>query len=328
VTRDPSNKRGKGRPPRDTPTREADPWLKAVLTEETPTLTRGAAVFTAAPPIAAKELRPDGMLVTATPAALRDLPAPWSLLRREAVFEGKMPRDNPGPGAFQRLCLRREARQAQRIKEAEDAKLAFDHDPAHCAAWLLAPHVPDWVPAWELAGWVRFVACGEGCWHVTPFPYPVLWIAANELPLRDELIPFLTARSGKKLEAFVRWVGTRRSPAWLAEMVRSLPEVTTMLHTVKTAWPPEVLAEMTENIANSDIGRNIQRKGRLEGRNEGRVETFVRLYASRLGRPFTAAERAELLRRLDTLGPDRIGDVVLDLAPEQLAAWLADPNAT
>ena len=118
-----------------------------------------------------------------------------------------------------------------------------------CAAWLLAPHVPEWVPAWELAGWARFEARGEGCWRVAPFPYPVLWIAANELPLREELIPFLAARSGKKLEDFVRWIGTRRSPAWLAEMVRSLPEVTTMLHVAKSAWPPEVLAEMADNNA-------------------------------------------------------------------------------
>ena len=104
-----------------------------------------------------------------------------------------------------------------------------------------------------------------------------------------------------------------------------------MLQTVKTAWPPEVVAEMRENLANSDIGRDIHHKGRLEGRNEGRNEGLGPLehqLARRLSRPVTAAEHAELLRRLDTLGADRIGDVVLDLAPDALAAWLADPNAT
>ena len=97
-----------------------------------------------------------------------------------------------------------------------------------------------------------------------------------------------------------------------------------MLQTVKTAWPPEVVAEMRENLANSDIGRDIHHEGRLEGR----IEAFGHQFARRLGRPVTAAEHAELLRRLDTLGADRIGDVVLDLAPDALAAWLADPNAT
>jgi hypothetical protein len=37
-----------------------------------------------------------------------------------------------------------------------------------------------------------------------------LWIAANELPLADELVPFLIARTGRPLDAFVRWVKTRR----------------------------------------------------------------------------------------------------------------------
>ncbi len=125
------------------------------------------------------------------------------------------------------------------------------------------------------------------------FPYPVLWIAANELPLREELIPFLAARSGKKLEDFVRWIGTRRSPAWLAEMVRSLPEVTTMLHVAKSAWPPEVLAEMADNIANSDIGKDILARGRAEER----LDTFDHLYALRLGRPVTHAIEGEALQK-------------------------------
>jgi hypothetical protein len=37
-----------------------------------------------------------------------------------------------------------------------------------------------------------------------------LWIAANELPLVDELIPFLLARSGQALDEFSRWVAPRR----------------------------------------------------------------------------------------------------------------------
>jgi hypothetical protein len=34
-----------------------------------------------------------------------------------------------------------------------------------------------------------------------------------------------------------------------------------------------------------------------------------------------------LLARFDTVGPDRLGDVVLDLTPEALGAWLTDPDA-
>jgi hypothetical protein len=33
------------------------------------------------------------------------------------------------------------------------------------------------------------------------------------------------------------------------------------------------------------------------------------------------------VERLDRLGPDRLGDVVLDLDATALATWLANPNA-
>jgi hypothetical protein len=38
-------------------------------------------------------------------------------------------------------------------------------------------------------------------------------------------------------------------------------------------------------------------------------------------------ERTRRLERLDKVGPDRIGEVALELSPEELARWLADPNA-
>lgn len=49
-----------------------------------------------------------------------------------------------------------------------------------------------------------------------------LWIAANELPLRDDLVPFLVARSGRALDEFARWVAPRRSPQWMLGMLTYL----------------------------------------------------------------------------------------------------------
>ncbi len=107
---------------------DLDHWLKGVLADETPTITRHAVVFEVPPEIRTTELRPDGLLRTASPASLRDLPPPWSLLRHEAVFEGKMPGDKLGPDALQRNCFRREARQAQRFAEAAKDKRELDPD--------------------------------------------------------------------------------------------------------------------------------------------------------------------------------------------------------
>ena len=65
---------------------------------------------------------------------------------------------------------------------------------------------------------------------------------------------------------------------------------------------------------------------RRRARGEG-LAPLVRLFERKLARSVTAAERGLLLERLARLGPDRLGDVVLDMDPKALAAWLADPAA-
>jgi len=69
-----------------------------------------------------------------------------------------------------------------------------------------------------------------------------------------------------------------------------------------------------------------EKKGLEKGLEKG-LAPLVRQFERRLGRPLADGERATLGKRLETLGPDRLGDVVLDLAPRDLADWLADPNA-
>jgi hypothetical protein len=51
-------------------------------------------------------------------------------------------------------------------------------------------------------------------------------------------------------------------------------------------------------------------------------------FERRLGRPLTEAERHTVAQRFESVGADRLGDVVLDLTAEALAAWLHDPDAT
>jgi len=50
-------------------------------------------------------------------------------------------------------------------------------------------------------------------------------------------------------------------------------------------------------------------------------------FERRLHRNLTDSERATVRARFTTLGPERLSDVVLDLADDALAAWIADPNA-
>ncbi len=57
------------------------------------------------------------------------------------------------------------------------------------------------------------------------------------------------------------------------------------------------------------------------------LRPLLRQVERRLARALTETEHAALVARLTALGPDRLGDVVLDLDPPALAAWLADPDA-
>ncbi len=72
----------------------------------------------------------------------------------------------------------------------------------------------------------------------------------------------------------------------------------------------------------NDAGRDGERVGKTEG-----LRPLQHLFERRLGRALSAEEASVLLARLDTLGPARLGDVVLDLPPDALAAWLGDPDA-
>jgi Uma2 family endonuclease len=69
------------------------------------------------------------------------------------------------------------------------------------------------------------------------------------------------------------------------------------------------------------------KEGHQEGRQEG-IAPLRRLFERKLGRALTGEEAAILSARLDSLGPDRLGDVALDFDGEALAIWLGDPNAT
>ncbi|MFO0603247.1 MAG: hypothetical protein U0324_08740 [Polyangiales bacterium] len=297
-----------------------DQFLKATMAHETPRVTRHAAVFVRAPEIATTEVTPDGLLRAERPEPLAALPAPWCLLRHEAVFDGKMPRDHVDPAAFERCVWRRYARQLQRLEESPE-----DDDPARCAAWILAPHVPEWLRAWEAAGRLALRPRGAGCYAVEPSLVPVVWIAANELPLADALIPFLVARSGKRsVREFVRWVVGRRSPAWVLSMIRSLPEVKAAMEDFTfEITSPEDKARGDENLrAFIHAWPGLADELRAEG-----LGPLEHQFARRLGRALTPPEHATLLARLRTHGPDRLGDVVLDLSPDELAAWITDPAA-
>src|SRR5258706_227862 len=77
-----------------------------------------------------------------------------------------------------------------------------------------------------------------------------------------------------------------------------------------------------ELVRQSRVYKQAEEKGLEKG-----LGPLAHLFARRLGRPLTPEERAVIVQRLDTVGAARLGDLVLDLAPDALAAWLCAPDA-
>jgi hypothetical protein len=197
-----------------------DQYAKEIFDTETPVVTRGAAFWQPPSEISLTEVRLDGRIFVRDPALLATLPLPWADAGAsdEIIFETKMQGDHVDLRASERACLRRQARQVQRM---EDPGAPWDGD---LPLWMLASRVPA-----ILRQRRTFRKIGDGCYRVETGAYPYLWIAANELPLQEELIPFLIARTGGALDELGRWIRGRRSPDWISRMVEYLP-MSTAVH--------------------------------------------------------------------------------------------------
>ncbi len=188
-------------------------------------------------------------------------------------------------------------------------------------------------------------------WSTTVPPLAVEYAADGQdnADLLKKIDEFLTA--GTRWVWVVRLTGPRRVEVHERGMpVRVVPQGENLEAPglLKNAVPVEALfdrgAAQQATLRNlvqqqgydsfEDALRKNREAGRDEGLKKGRDEglelgllPLQRQFARRLGRALTEEERATLLARFDTAGPERLGDVVLDLDPETLGQWLADPEA-
>lgn len=193
---------------------QLDQFAKETFARETAEVTHGAVTWQHPPEIGMSEVRLDGLLRVLDPAPLAALAAPWCAIgdADELAIEIKMPGDHLDLLSLDRALLRRLARQIQRREDPLDE---LDGD---VPLWFIAPHVPAIIHERR-----TLTLIAPGCYRVGPEWMGTVWVAANELPLVDELVPFLIARTGRPLDAFVRWVIDRRPITWLFRMLESLP---------------------------------------------------------------------------------------------------------
>jgi hypothetical protein len=82
-----------------------------------------------------------------------------------------------------------------------------------------------------------------------------------------------------------------------------------------------------EPIIIEDLVKFGEDRGFDRGFDKGRAQAYVDQFAWRLGRPLTDGERESVLGRLSTSGQARLNTILLMWTPNDLAAWLADPEA-
>jgi hypothetical protein len=297
---------------------------KQTFAEETEVVTGGAVLWQAAAEIGLTEVRGDGLLLVRDPDRLVSLAWPWPDAREhsEILVEVKMPGDHLDTRALERALLRRQARQVQRVETSEPS---FEgQEPL----WLVAPSVPE-----RLRQRRDVDRVAAGCYRIGPASFPFLWLAANELPLKEELIPFLVARSGRALVEFACWVTAHRPAGFVLRMLKIIPMSLTVQEEFLKYLAPTPLDDDPEIRERSvNLGRlllkhlpELREELVAEGIEEG-LKPLAHLFERRFGRPLTSDEHVALRERLERLGATRLGDVVLDLSPEALAAWLADPE--
>ncbi|HLM75703.1 MAG TPA: hypothetical protein VK459_23475 [Polyangiaceae bacterium] len=183
----------------------------------------------------------------------------------------------------------------------------------------------------------RVRRAAPGCYFIGPSPFEWLWIAANELPLREELVPFLIGRSGQALVEFARWILTRRPAFWLLRMLEIVPMPLSVQEEFERYLAPiprddpevrqrgrNVTKMMLRNYP--EVREELIEEGIDKGIERG-LMPLLHQVERRLSRALTPDEHHALRERFDRLGSNRLGDVVLDLSADALAAWLADPNA-
>lgn len=244
-------------------------FAQRTFADETERITDGGAGWREPFEIRLEKVTSDGFLVVRQSKRLQKLAAPWpqAQLHDEVMLELKLAGNHVDRTAVERALLRRQARVVQRLEE-QDASWLGD-----VPLWLVAPHLPPWLE--DLRTPVRFA---PGCYWIDPSTRCFLWVAANELPLVDELVPFLLARSGQALDDFGRWVAARRPPEWVLSMLEflpmSMPTRDDLLRRFGPVDDPEIEARrqhILQVLLDQDpkLQQQLIEKGREEGIEQG-----------------------------------------------------------
>jgi hypothetical protein len=217
-----------------------DQFGKDIFAEETPLVTHGVFSFESPTELPVFEVRLDGLLLAHDAARLLALLAPWSLATPACpvILDLKMQRDHLDLASVELLLHRRQAWQATQLRKES----AYALQPG---AWVVAGNVPEW--ASSMASPWHWEQVAPGCYTLQPSWFSLLWIASNELPLDEALIPFLVTRRGRPLVDFCAWALEHRPVAWVWRMLQYVPMTEMQREELLRYFPPTDDPEVLEN---------------------------------------------------------------------------------
>ncbi|MDC0744893.1 hypothetical protein [Polyangium mundeleinium] len=178
----------------------------------------------------------------------------------------------------------------------------------------------------------RPIVLGPGEARLTPFvlgpqgiPVVTEEAAAHERPELAVLSAMAHGRTDVGLDVAIAAIAGIEDPD------RKAIYMDVVLYSLGEAARRAIEALMWKNYRpQSDLGRKFFAEGHAEGHAEGLLEGELRLLVRqlerRLAQSLRAEERARLAERVREIGAEQVGDLVLDLSPEELAAWLASKN--
>ena len=151
-----------------------------------------------------------------------------------------------------------------------------------------------------------------------------LWVVVlSELPeTRDTLSLRVLARGDTQKRAVAELLRLSKD-AWehrlFAVLVQWRHEIT--LEGVRSDDDEDFM--QTTRFSLEAYEQQLRDEGISQGISQGSLKVTARQIERRLGRTLTTAECDYLSTRIATEGPERVGDLVLDLSPEALAAWVS-----
>jgi exonuclease VII small subunit len=254
------------------------------------------------------------------------------MARRAALYEPF--RRGPTPGEYRDCQLKRFALDQHRRKAAVEHKRPCPPLPG---LWFLCARTP---PPWLRREVPRRMKAWPVGFYAAPTRSGARLVVISELPRTRETFLLRMMGAGRTLRDAL--ADFRALPVGAPERVvvapllvqlqRDLPRMQEIADTLDPEDAEDMMTyEEAVQIWTDTETRLAQAEQQITEVREQATRArhaVEHQFERRLRRALTDAERDTVRARFTTLGPERLGDVVLDLEGDALAAWIADPAAT